>query len=56
MFDCCAMSGSLNPSRYGPAARACASDASVTDAAPQIIGTKEAGPGAVTPWCRVFQV
>ncbi len=56
MFDCCAMSGSLNPSRYGPYDRACASEASVTDDAPQIIGTNDPEDGVVTPECCVDQV
>ena len=56
MFACSAMSGSLKPSRYGPAALARASSAAVTFFDPQIIGTKLTPLGVVMPGCWVFQV
>lgn len=53
MFDCADMSGSLKPSRYGPACFACASAPVLALALPQIIGTK---PGPLTPLWVVDQV
>ncbi len=50
------MSGSLKPSRYGPALRACASAVGVTAPGPQIIGTKPTFAGPLMPAWVVDQV